>query len=76
MCLFLDEAGMAEEQELVAAIYALGNGSEKMRATRDAKERTTTKVPIIWSPCLNRRETAGAWHQVRRSGGARPGVAG
>ena len=47
MCLFLDEAGMAEEQELVAAIYALGNGGEKMRATRDAKERTTTKYNLV-----------------------------
>ena len=74
MCLFLDEAGMAEEQELVAAIYALGNGGEKMRATRDAKERTTTKYNLV--ALFDRRETAGAWHQVRRSGGARPGVAG
>ena len=72
MCLFLDEAGMAEEQELVAAIYALGNGGEKMRATRDAKERTTTKYNLV--ALFDRRETAGARHQVRRAGGARAGV--
>lgn len=47
MVLFLDEAGMAEEQELVDAIYALGNGGEKMRATKDARERTTTKYNVV-----------------------------
>ena len=73
MCLFLDEAGMAEEQELVAAIYALGNGGEKMRATRDARERTTTKYNLV--ALFDRREAAGARHQVRRAGGARAGVA-
>ena len=47
MVLYLDEAGVAEETELVEAIYALGNGGEKMRATRDARERTTSKYNLV-----------------------------
>lgn len=47
MVMFLDEAGMAEESELVAAIYAIGNGGEKGRATKDLRERATSKYNIV-----------------------------
>lgn len=47
MVLFLDEAGMAEETELAAAIYAIGNGDEKLRATKEAGERVTTKFKLV-----------------------------
>lgn len=47
MCMILDEAGMADEQCLVEAIYSLGNGAEKIRATRDVGERKATKFRVV-----------------------------
>lgn len=47
MALFLDESGMADDHEVTAAIYSLGNGGEKMRSTKDVKERTTTKFNLV-----------------------------
>ena len=47
MCMILDEAGMADEQCLVEAIYSLGNGAEKIRATRDVGERKAAKFRVV-----------------------------
>jgi hypothetical protein len=47
MALFLDESGMADDHEVTAAIYSLGNGGEKMRSTKDVRERTTTKFNLV-----------------------------
>jgi hypothetical protein len=39
MGLFLDEAGMATDDVIKNSIYMVGNGNEKLRATRDGSER-------------------------------------
>lgn len=47
MAMFLDEAGMADEQCLVDSIYSIGNGSEKIRATRDVRERKASQFRLV-----------------------------
>lgn len=47
MAMFLDEAGMADEHCLVDSIYSIGNGSEKIRATRDVRERKASQFRLV-----------------------------
>lgn len=48
MALFLDEAGQAPNEDVLKnAVYMLGNGGEKMRATRDGSERRVRKFHLV-----------------------------
>jgi hypothetical protein len=48
MALFLDESGQAPSDDVLSnAVYALGNGGEKMRATREARDRVTSKFKLV-----------------------------
>jgi len=48
MALFLDEAGMVANDDIVKnAIYMIGNGGEKLRATRDGSERKARMFRLV-----------------------------
>lgn len=48
MALFLDEAGQAPNQDVLKnAVYLIGNGGEKMRASRDGGERQVRKFQLV-----------------------------
>lgn len=48
MSMFLDEAGQAPNEDVLKnAVYMIGNGGEKMRATRDGSERRVRKFHLV-----------------------------
>ena len=48
MVMFLDESGMAVNDDIVRnSVYMIGNGGEKLRATRDAGDRVTRKFQLV-----------------------------
>ena len=48
MVMFLDEAGMAVNDDIIKnSVYMIGNGGEKMRASRDATDRITRRFQLI-----------------------------
>jgi hypothetical protein len=48
MALFLDEAGMSTSEDVIKnSVYMIGNGGEKLRATRDASDRVTRRFQLV-----------------------------
>lgn len=48
MALFLDEAGMVANDDIIKnAVYMIGNGGEKLRATRDGSERKSRNFRLV-----------------------------
>lgn len=48
MSLFLDEAGMVGNDDIIKnAVYMIGNGGEKLRATRDGSERKARTFRLV-----------------------------
>lgn len=48
MVIILDESGMAANEDIVRnSVYMIGNGGEKMRATRDSTERVTRRFKLV-----------------------------
>lgn len=48
MVMFLDEAGMAVNEDIIKnSVYMIGNGGEKLRATKDAMDRVTRRFQLV-----------------------------
>jgi hypothetical protein len=48
MVIFLDESGMAANEDIVRnSVYMIGNGGEKLRATRDSTDRVTRRFQLV-----------------------------
>lgn len=48
MVMFLDEAGMAVNEDVIKnSVYMIGNGGEKLRASRDATDRVTKRFQLV-----------------------------
>jgi len=48
MVMFLDEAGMAVHEDIIRnSVYMIGNGGEKLRATKDAADRVTKRFQLV-----------------------------
>lgn len=48
MVMFLDEAGMAVNEDIIKnSVYMIGNGGEKLRASRDATDRVTRRFQLV-----------------------------
>lgn len=48
MVMLLDEAGMAVNDDIVRnSVYMIGNGGEKLRATKDASDRVTRRFQLV-----------------------------